>query len=392
MADSMEQFLDIIDNRIEKHLNFNTSSYIKQRLAKVIEVDTDSQKVYVYFVDDENQTQYVYYNKTNEIITSGDNVKVFYTSDIIKGWIGERCGEPNIANIESATLDTSPLTEYQYLTDTSVKFNGTTYTIEKDADTGLISKISDGNGNEFEPTVNSGITDTALHNAVFWAVAMVRGISSPQFVMDGIFGMFTPGTRDIANSRWRNSISGYNDMTLTGGSVNENAVHFTASQYGTFICDEPNTVYAIVKSEQSEAINCVITKKLTVLDGSVNYGFNLLQYGGQMYFSAAKNDILQPEETALPNTEYHCYCYTRSGKTTKFYADGVFVGSMGSCNTGKYSGLMYLNNELFGSKIIDEPTVCDFVMCAFGSQYHDEATVRNNSAYLMKKYKIGGST
>lgn len=94
MADSMEQFLDIIDNRIEKHLNFNTSSYIKQRLAKVIEVDTDSQKVYVYFVDDENQTQYVYYNKTNEIITSGDNVKVFYTSDIIKGWIGARCGDP----------------------------------------------------------------------------------------------------------------------------------------------------------------------------------------------------------------------------------------------------------------------------------------------------------
>ena len=99
MADSMEQFLDIIDNRIEKHLNFNTSSYIKQRLAKVIEVDTDSQKVYVYFVDDENQTQYVYYNKTNEIITSGDNVKVFYTSDIIKGWIGARCGEPSIKEI-----------------------------------------------------------------------------------------------------------------------------------------------------------------------------------------------------------------------------------------------------------------------------------------------------
>ena len=105
MADSMEQFLDIIDNRIEKHLNFNTSSYIKQRLAKVIEVDTDSQKVYVYFVDDENQTQYVYYNKTNEIITSGDNVKVFYTSDIIKGWIGARCGEPVKSDITQFTLE-----------------------------------------------------------------------------------------------------------------------------------------------------------------------------------------------------------------------------------------------------------------------------------------------
>ena len=106
MADSMEQFLDIIDNRIEKHLNFNTSSYIKQRLAKVIEVDTDSQKVYVYFVDDENQTQYVYYNKTNEIITSGDNVKVFYTSDIIKGWIGTRCGEP----VKNDILPLEPIT------------------------------------------------------------------------------------------------------------------------------------------------------------------------------------------------------------------------------------------------------------------------------------------
>lgn len=217
---------------------------------------------------------------------------------------------------------------------------------------------------------------------------MTQGNGNPQFVMDGIFGMFTPDTRDIANSRWRNSISGYNDITLTGGSISENAVHFTTSQYGTFICDEPNTVYAIVKSEQSEAVNCVITKKLTVNTGSVNYGFNLLQYGGQMYFSAAANDIRQPEETALPNTEYHCYCYTRSGGTTKFYADGVFVGSAGNCNTGRYGGLMYLNNELFGSTIVDNPTVCDFVMCAFGSQYHDDAIVQKNMAYLMKKYGL----
>ena len=69
------------------------------------------------------------------------------------------------------------LTEYQYLTDTSVKFNGTTYTIEKDAETGLISKISDSNGNSLEPGISAGITDAALHNAVFLAVAMARGIS-----------------------------------------------------------------------------------------------------------------------------------------------------------------------------------------------------------------------
>ncbi|MGN1339873.1 MAG: hypothetical protein ACI4WS_06240, partial [Oscillospiraceae bacterium] len=68
--------------------------------------------------------------------------------------------------------DGAVLTEYEYLTDTSVKFNGTTYTVEKDSDTGLISKISDDAGNYFKPTINSCITDVAVHNAVFWAVAM----------------------------------------------------------------------------------------------------------------------------------------------------------------------------------------------------------------------------
>lgn len=292
----------------------------------------------------------------------------------------------------AAGATSATLTEYQYLTDASVKFNGTTYTIEKDAETGLISKISDSAGNEFEPEISAGITDVAAHNAVFWAVAMCRGISKTAFIMDGIFGMFTPDTRDIASLRWKNSVAGYADIVLAGASENGEAVHFTENQYGTLTCAEPNTVYAIVKSETSEAINCIITKKLSTLGGSVNYGFNLLQYGGQMYFSAAKNDIRQPEASALPNDEYHVYCYTRNGNTAKFYADGVPVGSLGNCNTGRYSGLMYLNNELFGSTILDNPTVCDFMMCAFGSQYHDEATVRNNSAYLMKKHKIGGNT
>lgn len=78
------------------------------------------------------------------------------------------------------TFGSTALTEYKYLTDTSVKYNGITYTIEKDADTGLISKISDSNDNYFEPTINSGITDVALHNAVFWAVAMISGLNPPK--------------------------------------------------------------------------------------------------------------------------------------------------------------------------------------------------------------------
>lgn len=289
----------------------------------------------------------------------------------------------------AAGATSATLTEYQYLTDASVKFNGTTYTIEKDAETGLISRISDSNGNEFEPEISAGITDVAAHNAVFWAVAMCRGISKTAFIMDGIFGMFTPDTRDIASLRWKNSVTGYNDIILSGASENGEAVHFTASQYGTFACAEPSTVYAIVKSEVSKVINCIITKRLSQLSNSEHYGFGLLQFDGNLYFSSAAYDIQQTNVSCI---EYHVYCFTRVDGVTYFYIDGALVGHVGNCMTGQYANMMYLNNEYLGSTRLDAPTICDFVMCAFGSQYHDEATVRNNSAYLMKKYKIGGNT
>ena len=217
---------------------------------------------------------------------------------------------------------------------------------------------------------------------------MTRGNGNPQFVMDGIFGMFTPDTRDIANSRWRNSITGYNDMTLTGGSENGDAVHFEKTQYGSFTCAEPNTVYAVVKTETStNSSNCVITKKLSSLGSSSKYGFNLLQgQGGRyLYFSGAGLDIAQRN---IDCDEYHVYCYTRSEKDVYYYIDGVLIGSVSGCNIGLYSGIMYLNNEYFGSTRLDNPTVCDFIMCAFGSQYHDDATVQKNMAYLMKKYGL----
>ena len=87
----------------------------------------------------------------------------------------------------------SAMTEYQYLTDTSVKFNGTTYTVEKDAETGLISKISDSYNHEFKPSISPGITDVALHNAVFWALAMCRGLGEiPQKTLfDGTGGAWS---------------------------------------------------------------------------------------------------------------------------------------------------------------------------------------------------------
>ena len=64
------------------------------------------------------------------------------------------------------------MTEYEYISDTKVKYNGVTYTVTKDSTTGLIKSVTTNNGDTITPTINSGITDTTLHNAVFWATAM----------------------------------------------------------------------------------------------------------------------------------------------------------------------------------------------------------------------------
>ena len=95
--------------------------------------------------------------------------------------------------------------------------------------------------------------------------------------MDDVFGLFTPETRDIENGVWKNSISGYNDITLVGGSENGTAVHFNAGEYGSLVCDEPNTVYCVVdadfKQVSSETWVPLITKKLT--PDRNNYGYDL---------------------------------------------------------------------------------------------------------------------
>jgi len=297
----------------------------------------------------------------------------------------------------AAGATSATLTEYQYLTDASVKFNGTTYTIEKDVTTGLISKISDSAGNEFEPEISAGITDVAAHNAVFWAVAMCRGISKMAFIMDGIFGMFTPDTRDIANSRWRNSVSGYNDITLSGGSENGSALHFNPGEYGSLICDEPNTVYCVTdvefKQVSSETWIPLITKKIA--PDRPNYGYDLFSLcladkRNLLSFSAIICDIISEADSS----EIHTVCYTRDNGKAYLYIDSVLVGTQLSVYRGNYSGNMLLNYSSRGGVIPSEHELggSNFYMCAFGSQYHDEATVRNNSAYLMKKYKIGGNT
>ena len=109
------------------------------------------------------------------------------TDDYKRGLVTGLAMQP-LAVVDTEILINNLLTDYEYISDLSVRCNGVIYTVEKDANTGLITKISDSNGNEFKPTINSGITDVALHNAVFWAVAIARGINKTlteqQFILN----------------------------------------------------------------------------------------------------------------------------------------------------------------------------------------------------------------
>lgn len=116
------------------------------------------------------------------------------------------------------------LNEYKYLTDASVKFNGTTYTIEKDAETGLISKISDSAGNEFEPEISAGITDVAAHNAVFWAVAMCRGLGQKIYGNTNIFDL-----ENASAGLWKNTGDGYDIILSEGSTISSDGVHMGSS-------------------------------------------------------------------------------------------------------------------------------------------------------------------
>ena len=92
----LKQLVTTVQKKNDKEKVDNS---IKMKPAKVIGVDEDTYKVFVYFIDDIEQNAYTFYNKSGEVLSEGDNVKVYYTTNPAKGWIGARCGETNIKEI-----------------------------------------------------------------------------------------------------------------------------------------------------------------------------------------------------------------------------------------------------------------------------------------------------
>lgn len=129
MADNRDENSELLAELIstvqKKNDNEKIDNSVKSKSAKVLAVDDETYKVFVYFLDDIKEKEYTFLNKTGEVINAGDTVKIFYTSNPARGWIAERGGVPNIVMSESGVGKHPSWDETsEYFNDYSLDKNG----------------------------------------------------------------------------------------------------------------------------------------------------------------------------------------------------------------------------------------------------------------------------
>lgn len=182
--DLLEKAITLVSNRNDKQ---KPNTQLKCRTARVVSYDNSTFQATVCFVDDNQNNEYILMNKSDENLEENDTVKVYYTTNVAKGWISARMGEPRPIKDSSGGGSTNilPLVEYNVSNNNSIKYNNITYNYEF-RDDGLITKITDDKGGEFSPTFADGVTDIVMHNAAFLAVAMISGLKRAISVWNGV--------------------------------------------------------------------------------------------------------------------------------------------------------------------------------------------------------------
>ncbi len=248
-------------------------------------------------------------------------------------------------------MATNPnLTEYEYLTDLSVKYNGITYTVEKDTETGLISRISDSSGKEFSPKINGNITDTAMHNAVFWAVAMHSGFG--QVAEKPLY------TGENNAAKFSGGLTGF--QIMADAKQNKSGVYLSAyssgivairleKAYGPNIADDNYTDAVVIRS--NEQINLTGYSKMRIMAVAFR---NKSRLTGKVYFLAGE------PPAAHPNCNYNFSNWQHVGNCDIVATD--YYNAPGSPKTydidiSTLSGNQYLNFGVYHSNEVNEFSV-----------------------------------
>lgn len=200
--------------------------------------------------------------------------------------------------------------------------------------------------------------------------------------LSGITSYFDISSVDLTTNKWCNRISVGNDISLpNGGNIQNNALYLSSSQYGRLNIAEHNTIYCVFKTlEEKNTWSPIISKAQT--NGSTSYTGFWLSLGpdNNICFYTTNGSV----DSAIKGLKYRVACITRDDNNVGyFYLDGVLIGTTTS-KSGNYQGYYYLNRLYRGSGFADTPVNTEFRVCAFGTEYHDAATVLKNLEFLYK--------
>ena len=92
--DSASNLVELIDARVNRATGAALDKAVKTKNGVVVSYDDSAHCAVVNFPEEGSGATYLFYNKTPEVLDAGDTVRVFYTNNLARGWIGERCGEP----------------------------------------------------------------------------------------------------------------------------------------------------------------------------------------------------------------------------------------------------------------------------------------------------------
>lgn len=108
---SASSLVELIDSRASKATDAAMNKAVKTRNGVVVSYDDSTHCAVVRFPEEGDKVNYSFYNKTPELLEDGDTVKVFYTNNLAKGWIGARNGEPSVKTIDCGVGRPSPWDE-----------------------------------------------------------------------------------------------------------------------------------------------------------------------------------------------------------------------------------------------------------------------------------------
>lgn len=252
----IKQWLSLIDERVSAVFKSISSNFIRHKFAVVTAYDTESYIAYVIFEDDDNKTIHKYYNKSGEELSENDTVRIYYTINIDKGWIGARCGEPKPLSsgmdIDTAIIITPDQSKYMLEKYEVIhEAQGDLYCYGHETNSIYV------NGYEFH---NSGVENT---NPTFYWSAKFYGSST-------LTGEITEHIAELklVSVRWSNNRLIYNYRMYINGQSARGYVSYHRPVSGMYF--EWSTINAIYPTQDE-------------IDNSVQTG-DILSYGYITYY------------------------------------------------------------------------------------------------------------